>query len=93
MYNNYYPFYNQYNNRTNFKRFNLSNFLNSTQKALNLVNQVIPIVYQLKPLYKNAKTALKVANIIKNDNSTKEDVKVTNIQKKVDTNDSPTYFL
>ncbi len=95
MYNNYYPYYNYFpNNKNNFKRHNWSNFLNGAQKTLNFVNQVIPIIYQLKPLYNNAKTALKVANIIKTDNVNENNNKFKNDKsKKVDAFDRPTYFL
>lgn len=42
-------------------------FLNNTSKTLNVINQAIPIVYQVKPLITNAKTMFKIANIIKSD--------------------------
>ena len=95
MYNNYYPYYNYIpNNKSNFKRHNWSSILNGAQKTLNFVNQVIPIIYQLKPLYNNAKTAFKVANIIKTDssNTTNNEIKVDK-SRKIDTFDRPTYFL
>ena len=100
--NNYYPNYNYYpfQNKRHFGKYNWSNLLNGAQKTLSFVNQAIPVFYQLKPLYENAKTAFKVVNIIKNDNNIevkKEEQKIkeviNNNEKKVDTKDRPTYFL
>lgn len=44
--------------------FNFSELLNKTQRTLNIVNQALPIFYQIKPLWNNTKTILKIANII-----------------------------
>ena len=87
MFNNYSPFYGNY--RT--KKINFSSLIDGTQKTLSIINQAIPIIYQLKPLYQNAKTALKVVNAIKDDNK----VNINNVTKeKVEhSNNSPTYFL
>ena len=38
--------------------------LDGTQKTLGVVNQAIPIVYQVKPMLNNAKTLFKIANAI-----------------------------
>ncbi len=46
---------------------NWGNFLTNTSKTLNVINQAIPIVYQVKPLFQNVKTLAKIANIIKSD--------------------------
>lgn len=52
-----------------FKRllggFNVSSLLSNTQKTLNLVNQAIPIVKQINPLIRNAKTMFTVMNEFK----------------------------
>ena len=85
---NYYSPYNQFN-KSGFKKINFSKFLDGAQKTLNIVNQAIPIIYQIKPLYENTKTALKVMNAIKEDNK-KEEKKPS---KKVEPSNSPTYFL
>ena len=47
------------------KKINFTNVLNTTQKTLNIVNQAIPIVYQVKPLVNNAKTVFKVISAVK----------------------------
>ena len=48
-----------------FKSFNFNNFLTSTGKTLNVINQAIPIFYQVKPIVSNAKTMLRVAGALK----------------------------
>lgn len=55
------------------KRVNWSALLNNTQKTLNIINQAIPIVYQVKPMIANAKTMFQVINAVKGD-----DVSTTN---------------
>lgn len=44
------------------KTINWASLLTNTQKTLNIVNQAIPIVYQVKPIVKNAKTMFRVAS-------------------------------
>ena len=53
------------------KKINFSNILNTTQKTLNIVNQAIPLVYQVKPIVTNAKTIFKIIGAVKNDGNTK----------------------
>lgn len=89
FYNNYYP-YNSYK-IPKFKKINFSSFLDNTQKTLGVINQVIPLIYQVKPLFENAKTIFKVANAIKDDKKDEQIIKPTN--KKVEPQNSPTYFL
>ena len=52
-----------------FKRFNFSGFLDGAQKTLGLVNQTIPLIYQVKPIISNAKTMFKIADVIKSDDT------------------------
>lgn len=89
FYNNYYP-YNNYK-IPKYKKINFASVLDSTQKTLSVINQAIPIIYQIKPIYNNAKTIFKVANAIKDDNKEVNINKTTS--KKVEPNNSPTYFL
>ena len=49
------------------------------------------MIYQVNPLFENAKTIFKVANAIKDDNKDEQIIKPTN--KKVEPQNSPTYFL
>ena len=64
MYNNPNFFQYQNLNLAKPKLFNFSDLLNKTQKTLNVINQAIPIFYQIKPLWNNTKTILKIANIV-----------------------------
>ncbi len=95
MFNNYQPYfnYNNINKSANFKRLNFASILDGTQKTLSIINQAIPIIYQLKPLYQNAKTAFKVVNAIKEDD--KININNTNESKKTvePSQNGPTYFL
>ena len=43
-------------------KINWSGLLENTQRILNLVNQAVPIVKQVPPIYRNAKTMFKVMN-------------------------------
>ena len=63
--------YNQYNmggmwqNGIMPKRgINWNNILNNTQRTLGIINQAIPIVYQVKPLLNNARTLFRVASAL-----------------------------
>lgn len=38
--------------------------LDGTQKTLGVINQAIPIVYQVKPLMTNMRSVFKIANMI-----------------------------
>lgn len=50
-------------------KFNWSNLLNNTQKTLNVINQAIPIFYQVRPIWNNAKTMFKIMGAIKEDDA------------------------
>lgn|SRR5690554_3248540 len=67
MFNNYRferqfsSYYNPYYGRP---RISWNNLLNNTQKTLGIINQIIPIWYQIGPIYRNFKTMFKVASEI-----------------------------
>lgn len=46
---------------------NWGGILSNTQKTLGVINQTIPIVYQIKPIINNAKTMFKIASTLKDD--------------------------
>lgn len=63
---------------SSFKGMNFSGFLDGAQKTLGLVNQTIPLIYQVKPIISNAKTMFKIADVIKSDDSTSnENIPIT----------------
>ena len=57
----------------------IGNFLNGTQRVLNIANQTIPLVKQVKPLVGNAKTMFKVMNEFKR--AEKPNIQNQNIEK------------
>ncbi len=104
MYNN--PYFNPYVNFqvkpslfSKLKSLSFTEILNGTQKTLNIINQAIPIVYQVKPLINNTKTILKIATAINNDNKQKTNIeKKEEIKKETTTNknikyNEPTFFI
>lgn len=76
----YQPFSNFY--KTAAKTgINWGNLLNNTQKTLSIVNQAIPIFYQVKPIWNNAKTMFRVMGEMgkmNNNQSTEETNNVVN---------------
>lgn len=88
-----------------FKKFSLSSFLSGASKTLNVVNQAIPIYYQVKPMITNAKTMFKVMNAVKapdnkttkhisnNYNKTHNQTQKTNSNIKHNNEGNPTFFL
>lgn len=59
---------------------NWSSILNNTQKTLGIVNQAIPMVKQISPVMKNAKTMFRVMNEFKKvDIPTTSNSETTNI--------------
>lgn len=48
-------------------KFNWSGILNNTQKTLNIINQAIPVFYQIKPIWNNTKTVFRIIGAIKDD--------------------------
>ena len=102
-YNNFFP----YNNVGNpgllkkglgflsLKSINWSNVLNNTQKTLNVINQAIPVYYQVKPIWGNAKTMFRMIGALKDDNQTltPEARNSSNPQKKNTEETGPVFFL
>ena len=65
MYNYPYPKVGLFSRFSNLaKGFSFTSFLDGTQKTLGVITQAIPIVYQVKPMFQNAKTIFKIADEI-----------------------------
>lgn len=64
------------------KSFSFSSFLDGTQKTLGIINQAIPIVYQIKPMFQNAKTMFKIADEIRKPVENTNTVAVTSNKNK-----------
>lgn len=100
LYNNFYPYNNNILRRGNIfnslknHKFNWSNILNNTQKTLNLINQAIPVYYQIKPIYNNAKTMFRMVNALKDDDKDTKNNESKTIKKEPSNNDDgPVFFL
>ncbi|MFA5407355.1 MAG: VrrA/YqfQ family protein [Bacilli bacterium] len=98
----YQPFSNLYS-ATPKAHFNWSDLLNNTQKTLSVINQAIPIFYQVKPIWNNAKTMFKVMGEMgKINNSHPNTTNQNNSTKMADNNQTsyaqnkdnePTFFI
>lgn len=53
-------------------KFSFSGFLNGASKTLNVVNQAIPIFYQVRPMINNAKTMFKIIGAVQDNDSPKK---------------------
>ncbi|MBR3363039.1 MAG: hypothetical protein IKG40_03840 [Bacilli bacterium] len=51
--------------RNSLRGLNFSGILNGTQRTLNIINQAIPLVKQVRPVLRNAGTMFKVMNEFK----------------------------
>lgn len=77
---------------------NWSTILTNTQKALNIVNQTIPVVKQMGPMMNNAKTMFKIMSEFKKVDTPNTSIKKEKTQaieqKKIikKSNSSPTFF-
>ena len=99
MYNNpyYYPYVNpnisMIKPRSNlFKSLTTikwGDVLNNTQKTLNVINQAIPVYYQIKPIFTNIKSLSRLVNAFNENDETPSKIEA----KKENSNNSPTFFI
>lgn len=76
-----------------FKNFNLASIINGTERTLNTVNQIIPIIKQAKPMVNNAKTMFKLMSELSRDDEKKPNKKTTpNEVVSSKYNEGPTFF-
>lgn len=77
------------------KTFSFSNLLNGASKTLGVINQAIPVVYQVKPIWNNAKTMFRVARELnKKSDDTKSDVSDKSVSLSNDSSgNSPQFFV
>lgn len=99
-YNNFFPYNHQANNNLlkkglgflSLRNINWSNILNNTQKTLNVINQAIPVYYQIKPIWGNAKTMFRVIGALKTSDSKTDNVS-TSDDKKNTSEQGPVFFI
>ena len=74
--------YNEYNmgmpNYMPKRGINWNNILNNTQRTLGIINQAIPIVYQVKQLLNNARTLFRVATAINSNDDEERNEEIDN---------------
>lgn len=73
--------------RLGLRNINFGNILTNTSKTLNVINQAIPVVKQVGPMFNNMKSILKVASLF-NDATTPSNNKNSNTQSNNNTNNS-----
>ncbi len=71
--------------------------LTNTQKTLNVINQAIPVYYQIKPIASNLRSFGKIMSAFNSPDNEKTSVPTNNIvnteSKKEDQNGLPTFFI
>ncbi len=104
-YNNFFPYQNGLQasggllkrglGLASLRSINWTNVLNNTQKTWNVINQAIPVYYQVKPIWGNAKTMFRMINALKDDNnnSNLKTQPTSNIQEKNTDTSGPVFFL
>lgn len=86
-------------------KINWGSLLSNTQKTLNIINQAIPVFYQVKPIWNNTKTVFKIMGALKEDdkkinnnfkynqNKTRKINAYTNINNNIQNDNTPNFFL
>lgn len=74
------------------KNIGWSNLLDGTQKTLGVINQAIPIVYQVKPVVSNMRSIFKIANAIKSPDNNQSTNKSINNTNNINTN-KPIFYI
>lgn len=75
---------------------NWGTLLTNTQKSLGIINQAIPLVYQVKPIFSNAKTMFKIADALKSDKkstSSNSNHVTNNNSNNIDDNNLPIFYI
>ena len=67
---------------------NWSSILNNTQRTLGIINQAIPVVKQITPVMRNAKTMFQVMNEFKKVDLPQENIIQNNISNNIDSNNT-----
>lgn len=80
---------------SSLKNIKWASLLEGTQKTLGVINQAIPVVYQMKPIVNNAKTLFKIAGSMKEDNTPAppKEIKKTQSQKEVQPKNAPIFYI
>ncbi len=76
-----------------FGNIKLSSILSGASKTLNFVNQTIPVIKQIPPIIKNAKTMFNVINEFKKADEPKSNKELEKINKVKNIVNEPTFFI
>lgn len=63
------------------RNLSLGSVLSGTQRTLNVINQAIPLFYQIKPLWNNTKTLFRIANAVNSDEKVNNNTNSTPIKE------------
>lgn len=74
------------------KGINWSGLLDGTQKTLGVINQAIPIMYQVKPIINNARTMFRIADEIRNPSNTSNN-SYNNSSTSTINNNKPIFYM
>lgn len=76
------------------KKINFAGILDGTQKTLGVINQAIPVIYQVKPLVNNIGTIFKISNLVNEKSNIKNTTQTNNKNNDVNKpNKSPIFFV
>lgn len=67
--------------------------LNNTQKTLNVINQAIPVYYQIKPIFSNVKSFGRLISAFNDDKTNDVSNRDSKIEKVETSKNAPTFFI
>ena len=79
---------------TTTPKITFSGILNGTSKTLGVINQAIPVFYQIKPIWNNAKTMIRIAKGLRNtETNQKKETINHHEQTKKEQQNAPRFFM
>lgn len=76
---------------------NWGTILSNTQKSLGIINQAIPIVYQVKPIINNAKTMFRIAGAVRDDKQVNQNtnnyINNSNTKTTIENDNKPIFYI
>lgn len=76
------------------RNLSLGSVLSGTQRTLNVINQAIPLFYQIKPLWNNTKTLFRIANAVNSDEKVNNNTNSTPIKEENNVQyNKPVFFI
>ena len=73
-----------------YTRSRVGNVLNNTQKTLNVINQAIPVYYQIKPIWGNLKSFGKIMSAFNEPDNNSHNYQTVNNQNRQNREDKQT---